>query len=149
MNDDTFLYIAGSLVAIGVTILLLIEFVFKKWKCKDGKCKRVFGGDYSTLKDCNNKCDLTEHAPINAYGYDCVNNNCVKAEGGLHATTAECNANCGASPDYTNYSDYGYGYPYGLNYGYPYGLNYGYGRRWSPRRRSPGRGRRGGSPIRG
>ena len=34
MEDDTFLYIITFFVFGGAVALILIEYVFKKWKCK-------------------------------------------------------------------------------------------------------------------
>ena len=150
MEDDTFLYIITFFVFGGAVALILIEYVFKKWKCKEGKCEKVFGGDYSTLKEClaSKECVKTnsepESEPINEYrpsaGYNCVNGTCVVSdENHIFANINDCNDNCGGPTVIA--PTYSYGYPYS----YPYGVDYGYGRRWWPRRRSP---RRRWSPIR-
>lgn len=152
MDDDTFLYIITFFVFIGAVALLLIEYVFKKWKCKEGKCEKVFGGDYSTMKEClaSKECakkqvQSSPQGPIS--GYDCVNKSCVLSDTPKYANMQDCKDECGVPTIVNVAPDYSYGYPY--NYGirslYPYGVNYGYGRRWWPRRRSP---RRRWSPIR-
>jgi hypothetical protein len=136
MDDDTFLYIITFFVVIGSIALILIEYVFKKWKCKEGKCEKVFGGDYSTIKECLASKDCAS-VPQKS-GYDCVNNSCIASirDDPLYASQNECNNNCGVQ----TVPDYSYGTPYSYGAGlYPHGLNYGYGRRWWPRRRSPRR----------
>ena len=44
------------LLLLGIIVALLIEFVFKKYKCKEGSCERVIGGDFRKKEDCENKC---------------------------------------------------------------------------------------------
>ena len=161
MNDDYFLYIMSFLLFAGVTSVLLIQFVFKKWKCNKGTCEKVLGGDYSSLRQCKESAECNSPSTVNLntdptpiprtssenlntdptpipfqnteYGYDCINKQCVGRQGGLHPRAIDCQYNCETIPDYS----YGYPYSYVL---YPYGTNYGYGRRWSRRRsRSPRR----------
>jgi hypothetical protein len=164
MNDDTFIYFITFFVFIMTVFFLLIEYVFKKWKCNEGKCQKVILGDYTTMKECleSKECNKTfennventaeTRKPIQQTltGYDCVNQKCTGNYKGTHGYTNEneCMKECGNKTPITvvntipNYS-YGYPYsslyPYGTNYGYPYGTNYGYGRMWSPRRRSHNR----------
>lgn len=143
MNDNTFLYIITFFMFVGALVLILIEYVFKKWKCTDGKCERVLGGDYSHLKDCiaSKNCKKTpESVSSTQNGFNCVNGECKQTnENPYFGSYNECNQHCRLNNN-TNIHipTYSYGYPYfgGI---YPYGANYGYGRRWRPRRRSPRR----------
>jgi hypothetical protein len=50
------LYILIFLLLTGITFILLFEFVLKKWKCTEGSCEKVIGGDYSNKKDCEKSC---------------------------------------------------------------------------------------------
>lgn len=148
MDDDTFLYIITFFVVIGSIALLLIEYVFKKWKCKEGKCEKVFGGDYSTVKEClaSKECaktpasDILQNPRDKPTGYECIGNTCTPSNTPKFINIADCQSTCGVT-EVVNVPDYSYGYPYSydeMNL-YPYGANYGYGRRWWPRRRSPRR----------
>lgn len=107
------------LLFTGVIIILLIQFVFKKWKCNNGTCEKVLGGDYSSLKDCKESSECnnsllsekinTKPTPIPVkhtppYGYDCINNNCEWSPGGLYSTHIDCKNKC------LNIPDYSYGY---------------------------------------
>jgi len=152
MNEDTVLYIITFLLAAGVITLLLIEYVFKKWSCKDGDCEKVLGGEFSTHKECIDKCDPSSDLEnLSDSNFSCtLGLGCVPDNNGVYNNLIDCENNCYNNYSY-GYSYYGYGYPYSYGYSYPY---YGYGRRLrrshrrrSPGRRSPGRrspGRRGG-----
>ena len=151
MDDNTFLYIITFFVFGGVVALVLIEYVFKKWKCKEGKCEKVFGGDYSTLKECLASKGCIKSEPESGVveqptGYNCVNDTCVETRDEFRFANADdCTANCGVRTVVAPTYSYGYPYSYPIRSLYPYGVNYGYGRRWRPRRRSP---RRRWSPLR-
>jgi hypothetical protein len=54
------LIILAVCIAIGVTVYLVIEFKVKKWKCTEGKCEKVIGGDYSSLEKCKNQCKVKQ-----------------------------------------------------------------------------------------
>lgn len=130
MDIDTFLYLTSFLIVIGITSFLLI---YKKWKCKNGICEQVFGGNYSTLNECkkSKECNTDNSEHVLSTKYDCINNKiCVQNDKGLHNTLNECINNCGDNLPQNKYS---YGVPYHI---YPYGFNYDYGRRFAPRHRS-------------
>jgi hypothetical protein len=159
MKDDTFIYLITFGIFTVTVIFLLIEYVFKKWKCNEGKCEKVILGDYSTIKECieSKECNknteptsssVENNVPVQQTltGYDCVNQKCTGNYKGTHGYTNEneCMNNCGNNKTpitvLNTLPNYSYGYPYsGL---YPYGTNYN--SMWSHRRRSP---RRHGSPI--
>lgn len=50
------LWIIGITVILGIGAYLLIEFKFKKWRCREGKCEKVLGGDFSSLDKCKESC---------------------------------------------------------------------------------------------
>ena len=52
------LIILAILVVLGVSTYLIIEFKVKKWKCTEGKCEKVIGGDYASLDKCRNGCKV-------------------------------------------------------------------------------------------
>jgi hypothetical protein len=54
------LYVFSFLLIVGVVIILLLEYIFKKWKCIDGNCEKVIGGDYSDYNKCNAKCNSSK-----------------------------------------------------------------------------------------
>jgi len=54
------LIILVILIAIGVAIYLIIEFKVKKWKCTEGKCEKVIGGDFSSLEKCKELCKIKQ-----------------------------------------------------------------------------------------
>jgi hypothetical protein len=138
MDDDGFLYSTSFILVFGVISMLLILFVVKKWKCINGECVSIYGGDYQNIQDCKNNCkeriekSIVEDVivtPTNTR-HDCVNNKCIQKDDGLHTNITDCNNTCGV----VNYPNYRVNYP---NYGlYNYGINYGYGSIWNPRRRS-------------
>ena len=55
-----FLIALAILVVLGVITYLVIEFKVKKWKCKEGKCEKVIGGDYSSLEKCKQQCKVSQ-----------------------------------------------------------------------------------------
>ena len=92
----SFVLFTGFIVYIG------IEYIFRKWKCTSGKCEKVFGGDFTSNKECKEKCVVTP--PPQAV------QNTTKVEAPVN------NENVVTYPNY----DYGYGYGYyPYNY-YPY-----------------------------
>jgi hypothetical protein len=57
--QKTFITLA-ILLAIGITIYLIIEYGVKKWKCNEGHCEKVIGGDFSSLEKCRNSCAMKQ-----------------------------------------------------------------------------------------
>lgn len=45
-------------ICIAIATYLIVEFKVKKWKCTEGKCERVIGGDFSSLDKCKNMCKI-------------------------------------------------------------------------------------------
>ena len=155
MDRNNLLYLITFFVVAGFITLFLIEYVFKKWKCDEGKCNKVFGGDYTHLKDCLNskECSKTSSNAIKSEesanvsiteppsGYNCFNNQCqVSTNGrGAYSSIDECVNVCPiVQQTVVEVPTYPYRYPYEYPYGYPYGYENSYRfypRRWSPRRR--------------
>lgn len=54
------LWLLIIIICLGIGAYLLVEFKLKKWKCREGKCEKVFGGDYSTKEECANKCSMKQ-----------------------------------------------------------------------------------------
>jgi hypothetical protein len=52
----TALTVLTVLLVAGLVIYLIIEHGVKKWKCNEGHCEKVIGGDFSSLEKCRNRC---------------------------------------------------------------------------------------------
>ena len=50
------LTVLAVLFSVGIIIYLIIEHGVKKWKCNEGHCEKVIGGDFSSLEKCRNRC---------------------------------------------------------------------------------------------
>lgn len=55
------LFIISILIALTVITYLVIEFKVKKWKCTEGKCEKVIGGDFSSLEKCRKMCQVKQN----------------------------------------------------------------------------------------
>ena len=121
-----------SLVGIiGVVIYLLRNK--KGWKCVEGKCEFIQGGDHSTKADCEKDNCRQEKKYICSSEYECV----VSPEG---VSLEECKSSCKKPEEENTTVQYVYPayYPQSL-YQRPYYWRPGR-RHWRPRR--GGRGRR-------
>ena len=140
-DDDIVLYIITLLIVVGTIILLLVEYVFKKWNCKPGgSCEKSFGGKFGSVKDCLNSKECTDspdspnsdpsvEPPIpQKIGYNCVNDSCQESTSKFAYSNIEtCEKSC-PKVEYVSYS-----YPYYNEF--PYGSSYSMMRRFrSPRR---------------
>ncbi len=47
----------ASLILISLIIYIIVVNFFQKWKCKEGGCEKVFGGDYSSKEECEDNCE--------------------------------------------------------------------------------------------
>lgn len=44
------------ILSMSLAIYLIIEYGVKKWKCVEGTCEKVIGGDFSSLEKCKSQC---------------------------------------------------------------------------------------------
>ena len=62
---NTFLYFLSLCLIIGISTLFLVEYKFKRWRCNEGQCEKVIGGDFSSLLECQNTCYSQPSSIIN------------------------------------------------------------------------------------
>ena len=110
---NTVLIVLTTISVFSLILFMIVEYGLKKWKCTEGQCEKMLGGDYSSKEECENHCKESTKDVLNTprNGYDCVNNQCVGSEDGRYNTINDCLTNCGT------YSYYPYYYPLSYYYG--------------------------------
>lgn len=63
------LIILSILISIGIAIYLIIEFKVKKWKCTEGTCEKVIGGDFASLEKCRKMCKIRQDYNSRAHNH--------------------------------------------------------------------------------
>ena len=110
--NSTILYVLSIGLFTFFIIYISIEYIFRKWKCNDGKCQKMFGGDYSSENECIKKCTLII-PPIPT-----PNNSPIPTPNNSPIPTpnnSPTNYKIESPNIFLNYPDYDYGYGY-----YPY-----------------------------
>ena len=60
MKRNILLIIIFILIVVGVIVYLVIEYGLKKWRCVEGRCEKVIGGDFSSLEKCRTQCSVAQ-----------------------------------------------------------------------------------------
>lgn len=131
---DGILYALSALLSIVVFGYIIFEYVLKKWKCVEGTCEKIIGGDYSHKSDCQKKCiKIVSHqlSPSKSNKYSCEyddnsnTNRCVESLSGKFDILSDCQNNC-VTPTQIKYDPV---YTSPIYYGHLPRRYYG-GRRW-------------------
>ena len=99
MQNYTIIYFIFFILLLIITSVLLFHYVLMKWKCVDGNCEKVIGGDYSDYNKCLQKCspqELKNNKIQENKGWDCINSICRESEDeiGMYKTKSDCESRC-------------------------------------------------------